>query len=105
MPPTQTNEVAKLRFLSDPLPDDLLVAGPSVLNLFASIDQDDTNWIIVLKDVGPDVSVHTAPRSAGARTDARLVEGIPPCPRPCALHRMEAVAPDDAGSAEEDRAG
>ena len=35
----------------------------SVLNLFAAIDQDDTNWIVVLKDVGPDVSVHTARRA------------------------------------------
>ena len=34
MPPTQTNRIAKLRFLTDPLPHDLLVAGPSVLNLF-----------------------------------------------------------------------
>lgn len=59
MPPTQTNQIAKLRFLTDPLPEDMLVAGPSVLNLFASIDQDDTNWIVVLKDVGPDVSVRT----------------------------------------------
>ncbi len=49
-------------FLSrgDPLPHDLLIAGPSVLNLFASIDQDDTNWIISLRDVGLDVSVRTA---------------------------------------------
>ena len=53
MPPTQTNRIAKLRFLTDPLPHDLLVAGPSVLNLFAAIDQDDTNWIVILKDVGP----------------------------------------------------
>jgi len=30
-----------------------------VLNLFAAIDQDDTNWFIALKDVGPDVSVRT----------------------------------------------
>jgi putative CocE/NonD family hydrolase len=37
----------------------LLVAGPSVLNLFAEIDQDDTNWIITLKDIGPDSSVRT----------------------------------------------
>ena len=59
MPPTQTNQVSRLRFLSDPLPHDMLIAGPSVLNLFASIDQDDTNWIIVLSDVGPDVSVRT----------------------------------------------
>lgn len=57
MPPSQTNAIQKLRYLSDPLPDDVLVAGPSVLNLFAEIDQDDTNWIVVLKDVGPDVSV------------------------------------------------
>ena len=59
MPPTQTNKVQSLRYMSDPLPHDLLVAGPSVLNLFASIDQDDTNWIVSLKDVGPDVSVRT----------------------------------------------
>ncbi|MFL6950188.1 MAG: CocE/NonD family hydrolase [Xanthobacteraceae bacterium] len=57
MPPSQTNTIQKLRYLSDPLPDDILMAGPSVLNLFAEIDAEDTNWIIVLKDVGPDVSV------------------------------------------------
>ncbi|WP_027520569.1 CocE/NonD family hydrolase [Bradyrhizobium sp. Ec3.3] len=60
MPPTQTNRIEKLRFLSDPLPHDVLIAGPSVLNLFASIDQDDTNWIISLRDVGPDPHVRTA---------------------------------------------
>ena len=60
MPPIQTNRIEKLRYLSDPLPHDLLIAGPCVLNLFASIDQDDTNWIISLRDVGPDVSVRTA---------------------------------------------
>jgi predicted acyl esterase len=59
MPPTQTNAVQKLRYVSDPLSDDVLIAGPAVLNLFAEIDQDDTNWIIVLKDIGPDVSVRT----------------------------------------------
>jgi uncharacterized protein len=59
MPPTQTNTVQKLRYLSEPLPYDVLVAGPIALNLFAEIDQDDTNWIVVLKDVGPDVSVMT----------------------------------------------
>ncbi len=60
MPPTQTNEIARLRFMSDPLPEDTLVVGPLALNLYAAIDQDDTNWIIVLKDIGPDVSVRTA---------------------------------------------
>jgi uncharacterized protein len=59
MPPTQTNAVQRLRYLTDPLPTDILIAGPSVLNLFASIDQDDTNWFVTLKDVGPDVSVRS----------------------------------------------
>jgi predicted acyl esterase len=60
MPPTQTNRIAMLRYLSDPLPGDLLVAGPMVLNLYAAIDQEDTNWIITLKDIGPDYSVRSA---------------------------------------------
>ncbi len=59
MPPTQTNKVAKLRYLSEPLPYDVVMVGPAVLNLFAAIDQEDTNWIVTLKDVGPDVSVRT----------------------------------------------
>ena len=41
MPPTQTNFVQRLRYLTEPLPADVLVAGPSVLYLFAEIDQDD----------------------------------------------------------------
>ena len=60
MPPTQTNEIARLRYVSDPLPQDVLIAGPIVLNLFAAIDQDDTNWIVSLKDLGPDPSVMSA---------------------------------------------
>ena len=57
MPPTQTKVVQKLRYLTDPLPDDILIAGPISLKLFAAIDQDDTNWFVILKDIGPDVSV------------------------------------------------
>lgn len=57
MPLTQTKVIQKLRYMTDPLPDDVLVAGPMSLTLFAEIDQDDTNWFIILKDVGPDVSV------------------------------------------------
>jgi putative CocE/NonD family hydrolase len=60
MPPNQTNRVQMLRYLSEPLARDLTIAGPSVLYLYASIDQDDTNWIVILKDVGPDVGVQSA---------------------------------------------
>lgn len=48
-----------LRYLSEPLADDLVVAGPSAVNLWAAIDQPDTNWFIALKDVGPDPSART----------------------------------------------
>lgn len=60
MPLTQTNKVARLRYMTDPLPCDMMIAGPSELVLYADIDQEDTNWIAVLSDVGPDVSVQSA---------------------------------------------
>lgn len=60
MPITQTSTIQKLRYMTEPLAADTLVAGPIALNLFAAIDQDDTNWIVILKDVGPDVSVMSA---------------------------------------------
>ena len=60
MPPTHTTKIQGLRYMTDPLPEDTLVIGPSALYLSAEIDQEDTNWIIVLKDLGPDVSVMTA---------------------------------------------
>ncbi len=60
MPLTQTRKVERLRYMTDPLPEDTLVIGPIALYLYASIDQDDTNWIVILKDIGPDVSVRTA---------------------------------------------
>ena len=60
MPPTHTNQVQRLQYLTDPLSEDMLIVGPSALHLFAEIDQDDTNWIVALNDVGPDVSVMSA---------------------------------------------
>jgi predicted acyl esterase len=60
MPPTRTTAIQKLRYCTEPLPTDLLVAGPAVLSLFAAIDQEDTNWIVIIKDLGPDGAVKTA---------------------------------------------
>ena len=60
MPPTQTNRIERLRYLTDPLPEETLVVGPISLTFWASLDVDDTNWIVILKDVGPDVSVQSA---------------------------------------------
>jgi uncharacterized protein len=60
MPPTQTDTIQRLRYMTEPLSEDLLVIGPMALTLYASIDDDDTNWIVIVKDLGPDVSVRTA---------------------------------------------
>jgi len=60
MPPTQTRKVEQLRFLTEPLAEDMLVAGPIALYLYAAIDQPDTNWIITIKDVGPDTGIRSA---------------------------------------------
>jgi predicted acyl esterase len=60
MPPTQTNTIERLRYMTEPLAEDTLVVGPITLKFWASLDQDDTNWIVILKDLGPDVSVQTA---------------------------------------------
>ncbi len=60
MPPTHTNRVQRLRYMTAPLSRDTMVVGPSALYLHAAIDQEDTNWIVILKDIGPDPSVQTA---------------------------------------------
>ena len=73
MPPLQTNTIQKLRYMTEPLAEDTVVAGPISLVLYAAIDQADTNWIVILKDVGPDVSSQTA-REGETRVPANLPE-------------------------------
>lgn len=78
MPLSQTRTVQRLRYLSEPLSSDVLMAGPSVLTLFAAIDQDDTNWIVVLKDVGPDhgaMSAREGERELPALPERELTRG------------------------------
>jgi len=72
MPLKKTMKVERLRYMTEPLPDDLLMVGPCVLKIFAALDQDDTNWIVALSDVGPDVSVRT--QREGERD---IPEGLP----------------------------
>jgi uncharacterized protein len=72
MPPTQTRTIQRLRYLTSPLAADTLVMGPIALYLHAAIDQPDTNWIVILKDVGPDESTQSA--RPGERA---IPEGLP----------------------------
>jgi hypothetical protein len=60
MPLKKTVQVARLRYLTEPLAEDVTVVGPISLTIYATIDATDTNWIVILKDIGPDVSVVTA---------------------------------------------
>ena len=59
MPPTLTNNIEKLRYMTDPLPEDVTIAGPISTTFFAAIDSDDTNWFVELKDLGPDTTDRT----------------------------------------------
>jgi predicted acyl esterase len=48
-----SNKRDSVKYISPPLPEDMEVIGPAACKLYASIDQDDTNWIVKLYDVGP----------------------------------------------------
>jgi uncharacterized protein len=42
-----------VKYISPPMPEDLTVIGSTAFNFYASIDQDDTNWMVKLYDVAP----------------------------------------------------
>lgn len=48
-----SNKRDSVKYLSPALPADMETIGPAAFHLFASIDQDDTNWIVKLSDVAP----------------------------------------------------
>lgn len=59
MQPTLTNKIEKVRYMTDPLPEDVTIAGPISAKFWASLDSEDTNWFVTLKDLGPDCSDRT----------------------------------------------
>ena len=46
--------IPTLVYSTEPLAEDLEVTGPMALYLFAALDNTDGNWIVELRDVGPD---------------------------------------------------
>lgn len=46
--------IPALVYRSDPLAEDMEVTGPIALYLYAALDNNDGNWIVELRDVGPD---------------------------------------------------
>jgi putative CocE/NonD family hydrolase len=49
-----TTTINSVKYLTPPLTEDVEVTGPIALYLYAAIDQEDTNWIVALRDVAPD---------------------------------------------------
>jgi len=52
-PLTVTSGVQSLKWASPPMVEEMEVTGPAVLYLYASIDTDDTNFIVKLYDIDP----------------------------------------------------
>jgi predicted acyl esterase len=52
-PPTVTNLVQSIKYTSPSMLEDMEVTGPIALYLHASIDTDDTNWMVKVSDVDP----------------------------------------------------
>ena len=99
MPARQTNRIAKLRYLSEPLAQDVTIAGPSVLHLYAAIDpgrhQLDRHPQGRRSGRGrADRARRRARhlRAARTRAHARLAQGVPPRDRPDTIAARPAVA-------------
>ena len=50
-PPTMTTTIQSVKYLSKPFSEDTEITGPIALYIYASIDNDDTNWIVALYDL------------------------------------------------------
>jgi predicted acyl esterase len=72
-PVDETDGVNSLQYLTPPLKRDTEVTGPMALTLYASIDQDDTNWLVSLRDVHPD-GTETEPTKGCLKASHRAVD-------------------------------
>jgi predicted acyl esterase len=69
-----------LKYLSDPLSEDLEVTGTVEVHLYAAIDQDDTNWRVRLTDINESGMETTSPHSlteGWLRASYRSLSGKP----------------------------
>ncbi len=55
-PLEETYDIQSVSYVTEPMNEDTEVTGPMSLYLYASIDTDDTNWMVGLSDVAPDGS-------------------------------------------------
>ncbi len=100
MPPSQTTTIQRLRYMTDPLPNDVLVAGPIVVTLYA-VDRSGRHQLDRgaqgrrSRRVGDERArrrARGAEKSARARDHPRLAESLAPRRRCEALAAVLAVA-------------
>jgi predicted acyl esterase len=93
-PLTVTTEIKSLKYVTPPLIKDTEIAGPIALYLYASIDTDDTNWIVTLNDVNTDGSRATLSRGHLKASHRAIDEGRSKPWRPYHPHtKSEPVVP------------
>ena len=92
-----SNKRDSVKYISPPMSEDLEVIGPVALHFFASIDQDDTNWIVKLSDVAP-TGAETRLGKGYLKASHRALDAGKSKPgRPYHPHTKEAVEPVKPG--------
>jgi putative CocE/NonD family hydrolase len=92
-----SNKRDSVIYLSPVLDEDLQVIGQAAFNFYASIDQDDTNWIVKLFDVAPN-GVETRVAKAFLKASHRALDPEKSRPyEPYHLHTRESVQPIKPG--------
>jgi hypothetical protein len=95
-PLTVTKEIKSLKYATSPLSEDTEVTGPIALYLYASIDTDDTNWLVALYDENLDGSQVTLTRGHLKASHRALDEGKSTPGRPHHPHtKAEPVVPGE----------
>ena len=95
-PPIATSEINSVKYQTKPLTQDIEVTGPIALYLYASIDQDDTNFHATLLDVGDDGSVSEPTKGFLKASHRKLDEALSKPYRPYHSHlEAEPVVPGE----------
>jgi len=86
-----SNKRDSVIYTSPPLDEDLQVIGPAAIKFYASIDQDDTNWIVRLYDVAPN-GVETRVTKGLLKASHRALDPVKSKPyRPFHPHTKESI--------------
>jgi putative CocE/NonD family hydrolase len=90
-PLTISNKIGSCKYQTRSLHEDLTITGPIALKLYASIDTDDDNWIVALRDVAPDGKRFELTRGWLKCSHRALDESKSKPWQPYHLHTKEAV--------------